>query len=93
MSPRIWLKRSWSKCVEDCLSSLATAWHRVFYAAILPLVAFYALFATFLYPAAAYLHPHGMYASLAAHVPIGLHGLLKVGPRLLHAGDSYCSVQ
>lgn len=52
---------------------------RVFYVAILPLVAFYALFATVLYPAATYLHPHGMYERLAAHVPVGLHGLLKVG--------------
>lgn len=51
---------------------------RVFHVAILPLVAFYTLFATVLYPAAAYLHPHGMYESLAAHVPVGLHGLLKV---------------
>ena len=55
---------------------------RVFYVTILPLVAFYALFATVLYPAAAYLHPHGMYEALAAHFPVGLHGLLKVRVQL-----------
>lgn len=50
----------------------------VFYAAVLPLLAFYMLFATVLYPAANLLHPHGMYSSMAQHVPLGLHGLLKV---------------
>jgi len=57
---------------------------RVFYVAVLPLVAFYALFATVLYPAAAYLHPHGMYEALAPHFPVGLHGLLKVGNHNQH---------
>ena len=53
--------------------------HRsVFYLALLPLVAFYALFATVLYPSSAWLHPHGFYAALAPAVPAGLHGLLKV---------------
>jgi len=53
--------------------------HRsVFYLALLPLVAFYALFATVLYPSSAWLHPHGFYAALAPVVPAGLHGLLKV---------------
>lgn len=50
----------------------------VFYAAVLPLLAFYALFATVLYPAAGVLHPHGMYSRMAQYVPLGLHGLLKV---------------
>lgn len=50
----------------------------VFYAAVAPLVIFYIFFATALYPASAWLHPHGMYSSLASHVPVGLHGLLKV---------------
>ena len=50
----------------------------VFYAAVAPLVIFYIFFATALYPAAAWLHPHGMYSNLASHVPVGLHGLLKV---------------
>lgn len=50
----------------------------VFYAAVLPLLAFYMLFAAVLYPAANLLHPHGMYSSMAQHVPLGLHGLLKV---------------
>lgn len=52
--------------------------NRVFYAAISPLVLFYIFFATALYPASAWLHPHGMYSNLASHVPVGLHGLLKV---------------
>ena len=43
-----------------------------------PLVAFYVGFAVFLYPAADALHPHGLFASLAPAVPVGLHGLLKV---------------
>ena len=63
--------------------------YRVFHVAILPLVAFYSLFATVLYPAAAYLHPHGMYESLAAHVPVGLHGLLKVASASEHSSDDY----
>ncbi|KAL3133509.1 hypothetical protein ABBQ38_007368 [Trebouxia sp. C0009 RCD-2024] len=50
----------------------------VFYAAVAPLVLFYIFFATALYPASAWLHPHGMYSNLASHVPVGLHGLLKV---------------
>ena len=53
--------------------------HRsVFYLALLPLVAFYALFAAVLYPSSAWLHPHGFYNALAPVVPAGLHGLLKV---------------
>ena len=43
-------------------------------------VAFYVFFATLLYPASAWLHPHGMYEHLAPSVPIGLHGLLKASP-------------
>jgi ATP/ADP translocase len=51
----------------------------VFYASVVPLVAFYAFFAGALYPASAYLHPHGFYERMAPLLPIGLHGLLKVG--------------
>lgn len=54
----------------------------VFYASVAPLVAFYAFFASVLYPASIYLHPHGFSAHLAPMVPIGLHGLLKVLPLL-----------
>ena len=50
----------------------------VFYASVVPLVLFYAFFAGPLYPASAYLHPHGFYERMAPLVPIGLHGLLKV---------------
>lgn len=50
----------------------------VFYAAVAPLVFFYIVFAAVLFPASSLLHPHGMYNSLARHVPLGLHGLLKV---------------
>lgn len=50
----------------------------VFYVAILPLVLFYAFFASVLYPAAGVLHPHGFYEALAPVLPVGLHGLLKV---------------
>jgi ATP/ADP translocase len=50
----------------------------VFYASVVPLVAFYAFFAGALYPASAYLHPHGFYERMAPLLPIGLHGLLKV---------------
>ena len=53
----------------------------VFYASVAPLVAFYAFFASVLYPASAYLHPHGFSAHLAPLVPIGAHGLLKVRSR------------
>lgn len=41
-------------------------------------VAFYAFFASVLYPASAVLHPHGFYSRMAPMVPLGLHGLLKV---------------
>ena len=70
----------WSACHHKLLYTRVSFLlaSRVFYVAILPLIAFYSLFATVLYPAAAYLHPHGMYESLAAYVPVGLHGLLKV---------------
>eukprot|EP00891_Asterochloris_glomerata_P004312 jgi/Astpho2/4312/gw1.00065.20.1_t len=49
----------------------------VFYASIAPLVAFYVFFATLLYPASAWLHPHGMYEHLAPSVPIGLHAVFS----------------
>ncbi|CAL8465241.1 g4776 [Coccomyxa elongata] len=45
---------------------------------VAPLVAVYAGFAAFLYPAADMLHPHGLVARFAPLLPIGLHGLLKV---------------
>ncbi len=50
----------------------------VFYAAIAPLLAFYALFAAVLYPAAPGLHPTALVDTWLPHWPIGLHGLLKV---------------
>ncbi len=50
----------------------------VFYAAITPLLAFYALFATVLYPAAPGLHPTALMESVMPSWPVGLHGLLKV---------------
>ena len=45
---------------------------------VAPLLAAYAGFALFLYPAADLLHPHGFTAALAPSLPVGLHGLLKV---------------
>jgi AAA family ATP:ADP antiporter len=51
---------------------------RVFYAALAPLVAFYAFFAAVLYPAHAALHPAGLSAAAAAWAPAGLLGLVKV---------------
>lgn len=56
----------------------------VFYASVIPLVVFYAFFAGALYPASAYLHPHGFYERMAPLVPLGLHGLLKVGRCIAH---------
>jgi AAA family ATP:ADP antiporter len=50
----------------------------IFYAAILPLVVFYAFFAAVLYPASGVLHPHGFYGAVGPMVPTGIHGLLKV---------------
>lgn len=49
----------------------------VFYAALSPLIAFYGLFTTLLYPLHGTLHLNGFYAATAAVVPQGLHGLLK----------------
>ncbi|KIZ03752.1 ADP,ATP carrier protein 1 [Monoraphidium neglectum] len=48
----------------------------VFYAAVAPLLAFYALFAAVIYPAAPALHFDA--AALLGAVPSGLHGLVKV---------------
>lgn len=45
---------------------------------VAPLLAVYACFAAFLYPAADLLHPHGFVAKFAPALPIGLHGLLRV---------------
>jgi len=50
----------------------------VFYAAIAPLVAFYALFAGVLYPAHSVLHPTGLVEAAASWMPTGLMGLVKV---------------
>ena len=50
----------------------------VFYAAIAPLVGFYAFFAAVLYPAHSYLHFNGLVDMTAAWVPTGLLGLIKV---------------
>ena len=48
----------------------------VFYTAVAPLLAFYALFAAVIYPAAPALHFDA--AGLLAAAPAGLHGLVKV---------------
>jgi hypothetical protein len=48
----------------------------VFYAAVAPLLAFYALFAAVIYPAAPALHLDA--AAMLGAVPTGLHGLVKV---------------
>ncbi|GBG00278.1 hypothetical protein Rsub_13004 [Raphidocelis subcapitata] len=48
----------------------------VFYAAVAPLLAFYAVFAAVIYPASPALHFDA--AGLLAGVPTGLHGLVKV---------------
>ena len=50
---------------------------------VAPLLAAYAGFALFLYPAADLLHPHGFTAALAPSLPVGLHGLLKVSQSIL----------
>jgi AAA family ATP:ADP antiporter len=52
--------------------------HAVFYASVLPLLAYYGLFAAVLYPIAGSLHPLDLMHSLMPAVPAGLHGLLKV---------------
>lgn len=51
----------------------------VFYAALSPLIAFYIAFTALLYPLHGSLHLNGFYATTAALVPQGLHGLLKGG--------------
>lgn len=58
----------YTRCVE------ALPHRAVFYAAVAPLVTFYALFATVIYPAAARLHPAGLAARLAPSLPAGLAG-------------------
>eukprot|EP00879_Flechtneria_rotunda_P029548 GHRR01031966.1.p1 GENE.GHRR01031966.1~~GHRR01031966.1.p1 ORF type:complete len:337 (+),score=132.40 GHRR01031966.1:471-1481(+) len=50
----------------------------VFYASVLPLLVYYGLFATVVYPIAGTLHPLDLMNDLMPSVPIGLHGLLKV---------------
>lgn len=50
----------------------------MFYASVVPLLAYYAVFATVLYPIAPTLHPLDYMNSLMSVVPTGLHGLLKV---------------
>ena len=50
----------------------------VFYVAFLPLVSFYILFATVLYPNCALLHPSGLIELAAGIVPEGLMGLVRV---------------
>ncbi|WIA35409.1 hypothetical protein OEZ86_003854 [Tetradesmus obliquus] len=50
----------------------------VFYAAVTPLLGYYALFAAAIYPIAGSLHPLELMAKIAPSVPVGLHGLLKV---------------
>ncbi|GMH43153.1 hypothetical protein BSKO_11075 [Bryopsis sp. KO-2023] len=49
----------------------------VFYAAVVPLLAFYVFFTYCLYPAAPYLHFHGFYEAASQYTPMGFHGLLK----------------
>ena len=58
----------YSRCVESLPA------RAVFYAAVAPLVSFYALFATVIYPASAWLHPAGLAARLAPSLPAGLAG-------------------
>lgn len=50
----------------------------VFYATVAPLLVFYTLFATVVFPAAPALHPMELVNSWMPSVPAGLHGLLKV---------------
>lgn len=50
----------------------------MFYAAVLPLLAYYGVFATVLYPIAHTLHPLDLMNQMMPSVPTGLHGLLKV---------------
>lgn len=57
---------------------------------VAPLLAAYAGFALFLYPAADLLHPHGFTAALAPMLPVGLHGLLKVSHADAQQGDHEC---
>ena len=51
---------------------------QVYYIAIAPFVAFYALFASVIYPMAPVLHPHGLFEKIAPLIPVGLHGLIRV---------------
>lgn len=50
----------------------------LFYASILPFIIFFALFATVLYPARDFLHPHALADSLQATLPQGMMGLIAV---------------
>ncbi|CAD7698815.1 unnamed protein product [Ostreobium quekettii] len=50
----------------------------VFYFAIAPLVAAYAIFSYAVFPIADFLHPHGLFNTFASAVPTGLHGALKI---------------
>lgn len=50
----------------------------VYYVTIAPLVAFYALFATVLYPSHTWLHPAGLVDAAAPWIPTGLLGLVKI---------------
>lgn len=49
---------------------------KLFYAAISPFIVFFMLFATILYPAKEFLHPHHMADQLQASLPVGLFGLI-----------------
>lgn len=67
----------------------------MFYASVLPLLAYYALFASVLYPIAGSLHPLDLMHSLMPAVPVGLHGLLKVAGHwwVLNGRGTSCSTR
>ncbi|KAK9812014.1 hypothetical protein WJX73_008976 [Symbiochloris irregularis] len=58
------------------IAKLPNKW--VFASTVAPLTAFYALFAVVLYPMSAVLHPQQMAAAILPHIPVGLHGLVKM---------------
>ena len=50
----------------------------VFYTCVWPFLAFFSLFALFIYPNRAFLHPHGLVDLLASHLPSGFSAPLAI---------------
>ena len=50
----------------------------LFYTTITPFIVFFALFATVIYPAREFLHPHALADSMQAYLPQGMMGLVAM---------------